>query len=413
MGTLEAGAVRLRSHYRIDHPLAVLGITHSQTCLVLRGRLRALREAGFRVVLISSPGELADQLAAEEGVDQIAIPMHRSFAPLADLVSFFRLWAALRRLRPALTEFSTPKAGFLGSIAAFLCGVPMRIYMLRGLRLETAAGVKRRVLRTAEWFAASCSHTVVCNSASLRDEARALGLASESKLRLIARGSSNGVDVQRFAPGQDEVRARLGIAADAHVVGFVGRLTRDKGVPELLDAFDRLLESAPTARLLLVGWFDESEDALSPQQRARIANHPAIVHTGFVADAAPYYRAMDMMVLPTWREGFPNVVLEAAATGIPVITTLTTGARDAVLPGLTGLLVPPGDPRTLAESMLRLLRHPRRRVAMGRAARRWVVQQFIDTRVLGLTIALYKELLHDAETEAIGALVKGVAAVAD
>ena len=133
------------------------------------------------------------------------------------------------------------------------------------------------------------------------------------------------------SPERFAVRNILGLPKAASVVGFVGRLTRDKGLPELIEAFETILKSEAEARLLLVGWFDASEDALSPTMRTRILSHPRIHCTGFVADTAPYYRAMDLMFLPTWREGFPNAVLEAAATGIPVITTLSTGSRDSVV----------------------------------------------------------------------------------
>lgn len=397
---------------RTEKPLAVVGITHSQTCIVLRGRLRALCDAGFRVVLICGPGALADMLAAEEGAEQLPIEMERSISPRADLVSLFRLIGALRRLRPVLTEFSTPKAGLLGNIAAFLCRVPTRIYMLRGLRLETATGPKRLLLRAIEQLAASCAHVVLCNSESLRARARELGLAPENKLRLVGHGSSNGVDVDHFVPGPDTLRPNLGIPADAPVIGFVGRLTRDKGIPELLEAFNRVLESVPAAHLLLVGWFDESEDALTVWQCAQILAHPRIVHTGYVPDAAPYYRAMDMMVLPTWREGFPNAALEAAASGLPVISTLTTGARDAVLPGVTGLLVPPGDASALANAVLELLSDPFRMRVMRRAARRWAIEWFEDSRVLAKTIGFYRALVGRPERTHARRLVRGVAAAA-
>jgi glycosyltransferase involved in cell wall biosynthesis len=340
---------------------------------------------------------LADELAAAEGAGLVAIPMQRRIAPAADLAAFLRLLRVLRRLRPNLTEFSTPKAGLLGNVAALLCSVPTRVYMLRGLRLETAQGLKRIVLKVAERIAAACAHTVVCNSESLRERARVLGVARESKLHLVGDGSSNGVDMARFAPGADAMRAQLGIAPDAPVVGFVGRLTRDKGVPELVEAFDRLLESLPGARLLLVGWYDRSEDALSPEWRARIDAHSGIVHTGIVQDTAPYYRAMDVLALPTWREGFPNVALEAAASGIPVIATLTTGARDAVLDEITGLLISPGNVEVLTESMLALLKDDCKRAAMGHAARRWVEKSFNQSRVLGETTAFYRQLMLEAE----------------
>jgi hypothetical protein len=162
-------ALRAKTHRR----LAVVGITHSQTCLVLRGRICALREAGFEVVIISSPGIFLDQLALEEGAEKWAIPMHRGISPLSDLVALFRLVRALHALRPDIAEFSTPKAGLLGSLAAFLCGVPTRLYMLRGLRLETATGLRRFLLLFTERIAAACSHLVVCNSESLRRAGRA------------------------------------------------------------------------------------------------------------------------------------------------------------------------------------------------------------------------------------------------
>jgi glycosyltransferase involved in cell wall biosynthesis len=394
-------------------PLIVVGITHPQTCMVLGPRLRALKEGGFRVVLISSPGELLDQMVEEEGVEAVPIPMCRDIAPLSDLVSLIRLSRALARLRPDMTEFSTPKAGLLGNLAARWCGVPVRVYMLRGLRLETLAGLKRRVLVWAERIASACARHVVCNSRSLRAMAIALRLAPAQKLHLIGSGSSNGVDIDRFSPGPDLIRRRLGILPPAPVIGFVGRLTRDKGIPELIDAFDEVLHSIPSARLLLVGWFDRSEDAVSEPLKRRILAHPRIVCTGYVKDTAPYYRAMDVMALPTWREGFPNVVLEAAASGVPVVTTISTGSRDAVIPEVTGLLIPAGYPQAIAESLLRLLRHPEDRVRMGRAARTWVIERFVNGRVLGLTVSFYRTLLARAGVEKNTALTTDAPAVGD
>jgi glycosyltransferase involved in cell wall biosynthesis len=360
----------------------------------LAERCRSLKAAGFRVVLVSSPGPLLERIATEEGIEPLAIPIRRRIAPLHDLLSLARLCAALSRLRPQLTEFSTPKAGLLGNVAAWWCGVPARIYMLRGLRLETLRGIKLKIMLAAERIASACAHHVVCNSESLRAKALDLRLAPAAKLKLIGDGSSHGVDVERFSPGPDRMRVQLGILGSVPVIGFVGRLTRDKGVPELIDAFERVRDRVPSARLLLVGWFDESEDGLSAELRARIDGHPRILRTGFVPDTAPYYKAMDMMVLPTWREGFPNVVLEAAATGIPVITTLSTGSRDAVVPEVTGLLVPPGYPEAIAEAILRLIRNPDLRHRMGRAARARVIDRYINGYVLGLTVGYYRTLIR-------------------
>jgi glycosyltransferase involved in cell wall biosynthesis len=377
-------------------PSIVVGVTHPQTCLVLPARLRALKAAGFHVVLLCSPGALLDRIAREEDVETVTIPIRREMAPLADVVSLIRLCRILHRLQPDMAEFSTPKAGLLGCLAARLCNIPVRVYMLRGLRLETLTGLKRRILLAAERMAGSCAHYVVCNSGSLQAKASFLQVAPPAKLRLLGSGSSNGVDIERFSPGPERMRKVLGIPCDAPVVGFVGRITRDKGVPELIEAFEAILREIPDARLLVVGWFDQSEDAVSADLRRKIESHPSIVHTGYVDDTAPYYRAMDVMVLPTWREGFPNVILEAAATGIPVVTTIATGSRDAVLPEVTGLLIPAGYPAAIAESVLRLLGNPDDRVRMGRAARAWVLESFVNGRVLGLTVGFYRNLIEAA-----------------
>lgn len=208
----------------------------------------------------------------------------------------------------------------------------------------------------------------------------------------LADGSSNGVDLERFSPGESDVRARMGMEADAPVIGFVGRLTRDKGIPELMEAFETVLAAEPRTRLLLVGWFDAAEDALDEDLRVRIQAHPRVHCTGMVDDAAPYYRAMDVLALPTWREGFPNAVLEAQASGVPVVTTLSTGSRDSVVPEVTGLLIPPGYPEAIAEAALKLLRNPARRKTMGGAARAWVREHYLEEYVLEMTVDFYRGL---------------------
>lgn len=376
-------------------PRIVVGITDSQTCLNLTGRLRALREAGFHVTLISSPGEEMNSIVAREGAEPIALRMKRNIAPLADIISLLRIVRLMRRLRPDIVEFSSPKAGLLGSLAAWFAGVPVRIYMLRGLKFQGATGIKRSMLIAAERVAAACAQIVLCNSHSMRAEAIAAQIAPAAKLHLLGAGSSNGVDVERFLPGLSDVRDRLGLPPSVPVIGFVGRLTRDKGIPELLDAFDLILASVPDSHLLLVGWYDRAEDALSADLKTRIESHPRIHFTGYVADTAPWYRVMDLLVLPTWREGFPNVVLEAGASGLPVVTTLATGSRDSVIPEVTGVLIPPGYPEAIAEAVLSLLNDTERCHKMGRAARAWIIENYSNARVLGLTVDYYKSLLRN------------------
>jgi glycosyltransferase involved in cell wall biosynthesis len=387
-------------------PHILIGVTSAQTCLVLGSRLRALAEAGFRVSLVSAPGSMAVHGSRIAGVAAYEIPMARAISPVADLVALVRMLRLLHRLKPDIVEFSTPKAGLLGSAAAWICGTPVRIYFLRGLRLETAPAIKRAILLWLERIAAGCAHAVVANSGSLRKRARALRICSEKKLVLLGHGSSNGVDLSRFAPGickmreQVGVREQFGIPANAPVIGFVGRLTGDKGVPELVEAFARMLRERPECYLLLVGWFDAADDALGRDFRRRIEGHPRIVCTGYVDDAAPYYRAMDLLILPSWREGFPNAVLEAAASGVPVVATACTGSRDAVVPETTGMLVPPGDADAIANAALRILGDDELRGEMAVAARKWAVNYFDQGRVLGMTVRFYRRLLNSEASKA-------------
>jgi len=383
-----------------QRPHILVGVTSAQTCLVLAARLSALRCEGFRVSLVCGPGKMSGHATQVPGVAAHVLPVGRGIALLRDAKAFLRMLLLVARLRPDIVEFSTPKAGLLGSMAAWICRVPVRVYFLRGLRLETVTGFKKHLLLWSERIAAGCAHVVVANSRSLVERAREHRVGGMAKLVLLGEGSSNGVDVSRFSPGMSSGREEFGIPADARVIGFVGRLTADKGVPELLEAFAQVLRAEPESCLLLVGWFDAADDALGRAVRARIEGHPRIVCTGYVADAAPYYRAMDLMILPSWREGFPNAVLEAAASGVPVVATRCTGSRDAVVPEVTGLLVEPGDARAIADAVLRILRDSKLRRRMAEASRGWAVEHFDQTMVLGRTVMFYRQLLEATITKA-------------
>jgi glycosyltransferase involved in cell wall biosynthesis len=387
----------------LNRPHVVLGVTSHQTCTLLSARAKALQAAGFRVSVLSGPGTILDDAIRGEGITAYELEIQRGVSILNDLAALISISRLIRRLRPDIVEFSTPKIGLLGCVASWICRVPVRIYFLRGLRLETSSGLKRWILGNTERIAAACSHLVLCNSDSLRKRAVELSIAPASKLAMLGSGSTNGVDVHRFSPGATQVRRQFGIPAGASVIGFVGRLTADKGLPELLEAFAGISRSWPDAYLLLVGWFDASEDALQRNLRERIESHPQVVFTGYVVDTAPFYRAMDILVLPTWREGFPNAALEAAATGIPVVSTFSTGACDAVVPEVTGLLVPPGYPESICEACLTLLGNEERSKLMGAAAREWVKNNFAEERVLNLTTTLYARLLKGGRVAAVQA----------
>lgn len=363
-------------------PHLVVLVTHPMTArLLLAGQLRHLSESGFRVTLVTSPGPDLDGLVEREGVEVRMLPMERELSPLRDILACTRLVRLFRRLRPDLVNAGTPKAGLLGMLAARIAGVPVRIYTLRGLRLETARGVKRRLLARSERLACASAHRVLCVSESLRRRAVDLGLVDEAKTAVPGAGSSNGVDGERFqAAAADReslrtLRAELGLPSEAPVIGFVGRFTRDKGIAELAEAFDRISRELPEARLLLLGDFEHGDPV--PRELAdRLRRDPRVVLPGFVQDTAPYYPLMDVLALPSHREGFPNAPLEAAAAGVPTVGLRATGVVDAVVAGETGTLVPVGDSAGLAGALLRYLQDPDLRRRHGEAARERVKAEF-------------------------------------
>jgi len=373
--------------------------TSSLSVRLVRGQLGHLRRAGFEVTVISSPGEELASAYMLEGVQTISMSMAREMSPWQDLLVLWRLWRIMRRFRPSITNVSTPKAGLLGGLAAWLGCVPCRIYTLRGLRYETTTGFKRLGLLLCERIACRCAHRVICVSQSLRQKAVAEGVAKPEQMVVLASGSSNGVEESHFAPRGERsryavhLRRHLGIPLEVPVVGFVGRFTRDKGIPELVKAYSLLRGSHPQLRLLLVGDF-EKEDAPPPEVRHSIENDPHIIRLGFVPDTAPYYHVMDVLALPTRREGLPNVVLEAQAAGKAVVAARSTGVMDAMTDGVTGILVPVGNAEALAEGLALLLKDVALAKAMGSAGRERVLREFRQERVWDALLQEYLQLLR-------------------
>ena len=329
-----------------------------------------------------------------------AVPMSRSITPLADLRALGRLYRVMRRFRPGLVNASTPKAGLLGTLAASMARVPVRVFTLRGLRMETAVGLRRRLLAATDRLSVKFADAVICVSSSLEAKYLEYRVGQPAKVSVLADGSSNGVDVQRFCPATDgheterrRTRRDLGIPEDAPVVGFVGRLTRDKGVGDLVEAFvEGLAGTHSEARLLLIG-DHETEDRLSDRVMGLIETHGRIVHPGSVVDTAPALRAMDVIAFPSYREGMPNVPLEAAACGLPVVGYRATGTVDAVVDGETGMLVDAGDTEALCEALGRYLNDSGLRRRHGASARRRVVSLFRSERVWDALVREHHRLL--------------------
>lgn len=377
-------------------PTVVHVMTVPWSLFFLSGQASFMRGSGFAMHAIASPGPALQRFGEQERVAVHSVAMTRSITPASDLRALSQLWCALRRIRPQIVHAHTPKGGLLGMLAAWLAGVPVRIYHMRGLPFVTATGLRRWLLRAAEWLSCSLAHRVFAIGNSIRAIAVEEGLCDAGKIRVLL-GGGNGVDAAgRFMPRGDTARSasrtRYGIPSDALVIGFVGRLAREKGVVELARAWECIRETLPGAHVLLVGPLQE-EGAVPPDVVSRLQGDARVHMTGLDWDTPPLYSAMDVVALPTYREGLPNVPLEAAAMALPVVATRIPGCTDAVLDGVTGTLVPPRDATALAAALLRYLRDPALRARHGEAGRERVLAEFRREAIWEAVAEEYRRLL--------------------
>jgi len=375
-------------------------VTDPMSTILLRGQLNYLKTNGFDPALLSGPGKELEDIGAQEGYPVFSVAMRREISLRSDLRSLLEILRLIRRIKPVICNSGTPKAGLLVGLAAWLNRVPCRVYTLRGLRLETATGIKRVILMMTEKMACFSAHRVVCVSASLRERAIAMGLVARPKTTLLGAGTSNGVDPSRFEPTPEKkalaaaLRRKLGIRPNQLVVGFAGRFTRDKGLPELVAAFRSIRKELPETVLMLVGDY-EIGDPVPDEIRDAIESEKGVYRVGFTSQVELYYLVMDIFALPTHREGFPNTVLEAQAAGLPVVTTVATGAVDSIDDGVTGLLIPVGDADKLAAAALSLLSDPMRMKLMGQLGRERILRRFRNETVWEALASLYRALLQE------------------
>lgn len=347
-----------------------------------RGQIGFFKARDFDVVGISSPGPWQQLVSDREQISFHSVRMHRRVTPFRDLGAVWRLYRLFKRIRPHIVHSHTPKAGLLGMISAWLARVPVRIYHMRGLPITIATGLKRGMLNATEKIACKIADLVLCVSNSIREIAIEEGLCPACKIKVLASGSSNGVDsIERFNPDRitdsevQRFRREFGIGRSDSAIGYVGRIVRDKGLIELAEAWRRLREVFPKLHLIIVGYF-EPQDPLPAEVERFLGSDPRVHMTGFVENTAPYYKLMSVLILPTYREGFPNVPLEAAAMELPVVATSVPGCVDAVEDGTTGTLVPVKNSGQLAWAIERYLNDTELRRDHGKSGRERVLRDF-------------------------------------
>jgi glycosyltransferase involved in cell wall biosynthesis len=386
-----------------DHLTLFHITTVPETLGFFRGQIGFMKEKGFQVHAVSSPGELLDATAIREDIQVHAIEMPRFITPLQDIGTIINLTGILRQIHPDIVHAHTPKGGLLGVISARLARVPVIIYGMHGLPFVTAKGWKRRILCWSEAIACRLADKVISVGAIIREKALAAGFCQPEQIVVLGAGSVNGVDATgRFNPekyssaDRIKLRQKLNIPEDALVIGFVGRIVKDKGIVELSEVWGELKNKYPDIFLLLVGPV-EPQDPLPTELLENLQNDSRVRFTGHIQDIPACYTVMDIMVLPTYREGFPVTPLEAAAMKIPIVATDVDGCPEAVENGITGALVPSRDSRALAEAIEHLILNPEKRHAMGQAGRERVLKKFKPEIIWQELYDIYLQLLHEKE----------------
>jgi glycosyltransferase involved in cell wall biosynthesis len=348
--------------------------------LLLTGQFSFFEQQGFEVLTISADGPEVAQLK-EQGIKHQAVALTRTITPFKDLICLLQLIRIIRKYRPDIVHTHTPKAGLLGMVAARLCGVRVRLHTVAGLPLMEATGLKKRLLKATEWITYFCANRVYPNSQGLlRYIQQEFGI-DELKFKVIARGSTNGIDVNHFTRTLQlekqaaEVRSKAGITLDAIAFSFVGRIVGDKGIAELVNAF-KMIASDVNARLLLIGPFEPELDPLPAEIMEFIKNDSRIVIAGFQRDVRPWLLASDVFVFPSYREGFPNVVMQAACLEIPCIVSDINGCNELIENGVSGWLVPPKKDTLLAEAMKRMAEKKEERFSFALQAKSFVSENF-------------------------------------
>lgn len=353
----------------------IVGVTAPGSTNLLKGQLKYFVASGYETYLIAPAHERTITYCKEEGCTLLPVPIEREIAIFADLRALWHILRHFWRIRPDIVNTGTPKMGLLGMIAARMVGVKKRVYTCRGFRYEHEQGGKRKLLMLMESVAGSCAHSIICISRSVKERGVEDGVFNHAKCRVINMGSSNGINIQRFSRDKvlsnDIASLKNELAIEGNFVyGFVGRIIDRKGYKELFEAFKIVYEKDNRVRLLLVGLCDYKQLADKTLPDIMKA-HPGVIMAGRTDNVPLYLCLMDVFVLPAWWEGFGNVLVEAAAMEIPVISTTGTGTRDAVKDGYNGILVEVQTVEPLVEAMLLLKEDNGLRQRLGSNGREW------------------------------------------
>lgn len=376
-------------------------VTSSISFKLIDGQAQFMQQQGYQVITASGSPFPKDGIPQLKGVRFIPQPhLVRPISVKEDLLALRDMIQLIRKERPDIIHSHTPKAGLMGMLAGWLFRVPIRIHTVAGLPLLVHSGFKRKVLNLVERITYRCATYVYPNSHKLRDTIISLRLASPDKLRVIGDGSSNGINVQHFCKELlaeelvDPIRKKVG--GDFTFV-FVGRIVRDKGICELVEAFTRLRQEHPEARLLLVGDFEQELDPLPENVYHTIQSHPAIYCAGWQDDVRPWFAAADALAFSSYREGFPNVVLQAGAMELPCVVSDINGCNEIIIEGENGLIIPSHDAAALYQAMKRMMEDKALYTHCQQNARPLIASRYKQEGVWQATLEMYRSLTGNAK----------------
>lgn len=361
---------------------ATIGMSLNIFC---RGLLRELANEGYEVVALSSPDDDLVELGEREGVRTIGVKMERHVSPFKDIVSLVKLTRLLRKEKPDMVHSMTPKAGLLCMLAAKMAGVPIRLHTFTGLIWPTAIGLSRKILMMTDRITAACATHIIPEGEGVKQDLQRC--ITKKPMKVLGFGNVRGIDLNYWRRNNEKV--------DNGVLTFVfiGRIVRDKGLNELVAAFVRLNQQYKATRLLLVGPCEEELDHVSSKTTHLIDTCDAIESVGRQEDVRPFYEQSDVLVFPSYREGFPNVVIEAGAMSLPSIVTDINGSREIIENGKNGLIVPPRDEQALYDALKWMVEHPTERKRMAASACPMVASRYEQGFVRQCLKDYYKEIL--------------------
>lgn len=368
----------------------IRAVTVSQSLSFCREIMIKMRAMGYEMVAVTSPGPDLDKLIDKDKFHCVAVPMERHISIVRDMKSLIKMISVFRKEKPQVVHSMTPKAGMICMLSAWLTRVPVRIHTFTGLVWPTATGLKRRILMMTDWLTCACATHVIPEGQGVLDDLKNGGI-TKKPMKVLGYGNVMGVDMERFSP------ARFEVSKDPNVFTFVfvGRIVGDKGINELVEAFDKLHNKYKNTRLVLVGRYEHNLDPVSDTTRKLIDDNDAIDACGpkYGDDLLRMYVNADCFVMPSYREGFPNTVLEAGAMGLPSIVTDINGSREIIENGKNGLIVPSKDSDALYNAMERMLTDNTLRETMKNNAREMIDSRFEKSFVQKCQIDFYKEVM--------------------